>query len=660
MSAIGVPCCTACCWLQLLVVRSLLLVAMRNACAQSRQAILKGLVDFAPDLVDFVVGTHAQVTPELLYQTRDGNQVVKSQTGSQQGCSLGGLLFCCGLSIPLRERQARLRAAHENKDVYQHDTLSFADDLFSAVIDPLNPRHQCEDGMFARHLARYGCKLDDGKERWLPPPGHVVTAEEHHYIEVVRGAPIGSDEYIKGQVRKVVDPYTDSRNYLLLARQIALMPDKQAALLVLTKCLTSKLTHVARITDPQHFIAEAGSATAVTSAWVMERIAVLPQTADIGLDQAIATGGNDGTIALHQHQRLQLALPLGQGGFGVTSLGNVSPAAYLGVAMQNVYRALSKLTNHTTIPALDAVDFAKTPVVQGILVSIKLLREQGITDDQLKSVLPAEWVAAATAAHDPGVALSAHLLAAAAGYGAINKGQAKLTALVNMRLLNQYVSALDKLPDADAAAAVRCESKQQAKARHLSLATSESMAWASVNISGACVMQSPEISLTCRRVLGVRTIYGDGLCPKHGLQQSPHDTLDNHHAVTCGNSGLANTLHKDMAYSLISAAKQCGVGGPMIREDKTCFTGRRATANSKHTEWSMDVTIPLGAISGAPDVNISSKQILLDANISNPCSITAIRERHTDSVAGASAAKVETDKAKKYADTFVPATSNLI
>jgi hypothetical protein len=104
---------------------------------------------------------------------------------------------------------------------------------------------------------------------------------------------------------------------------------------------------------------------------------------------------------------------------------------------------------------------------------------------------------------------------------------------------------------------------------------------------------------------------------------------------------MQSRVHKDMAYSLISIAKQCGFGGPMIREDKTCFTGCRATANSKHTEWSMDVTIPLGAISGAPDVNVSSKQILLDANISNPCSITAIRERHTNSVAGASAAKVE-------------------
>src|SRR5688500_14969755 len=125
----------------------------------------------------------------------------------------------------------------------------------------------------------------------------------------------------------------------------------------------------------------------------------------------------------------------------------------------------------------------------------------------------------------------------------------------------------------------------------------------------------------------------------------------------CGNSGLASSLHKDMTYSLISVAKQCGVGGPMIREDKTCFTGRRATANTDHTQWSMDFTIRLGAISGAPDVNVSSKMLLVDANISNPCGITAIKKLHTDSVAGASAAKVETEKANKYADTYVPATS---
>jgi hypothetical protein len=58
--------------------------------------------------------------------------------------------------------------------------------------------------------------------------------------------------------------------------------------------------------------------------------------------------------------------------------------------MQNVYRALLKLTNHTTNAAQYAVDFAKSPVVHGVLASIKLLRGQGITDDQLKSVLPAE------------------------------------------------------------------------------------------------------------------------------------------------------------------------------------------------------------------------------------------------------------------------------
>jgi hypothetical protein len=74
----------------------------------------------------------------------------------------------------------------------------------------------------------------------------------------------------------------------------------------------------------------------------------------------------------------------------------------------------------------------------------------------------------------------------------------------------------------------------------------------------------------------------------------------------------------------------------------------------------MDATIPPRAMSGASDVNVSSKQILLDANISNPCGSKAIREYHTNTVPGASTARVETSKADKYADTYVPATSNLI
>jgi Reverse transcriptase (RNA-dependent DNA polymerase) len=133
-----------------------------------RQSLLEGLVDYAPSLVNYVAGTHAQVVPELLYHTRGGNQVVESQTGSQQGCSLGGLLFCCGLSIPLRAGRARVRT---QAGLDQQDTVAFADDMFTAVADPAAPQSQCEFDQFGRGLAAIGCDLEMRKLVYLPPLG---------------------------------------------------------------------------------------------------------------------------------------------------------------------------------------------------------------------------------------------------------------------------------------------------------------------------------------------------------------------------------------------------------------------------------------------------------------------------------------------------------
>jgi hypothetical protein len=263
-----------------------------------------------------------------------------------------------------------------------------------------------------------------------------VTPEERYLIEVVRGARIatdggidvcgvavGSDDFIRGHLRKVVDTTTDSRNYLHLARQIAKLPDKQVALRMLTKCLTSKLTHVARTTNPEHFIREVGVATANINSWLMERIMMLPQTADVSIDDVIAARGGEGTIAMQRHQQLQLTLPLGNGGFGVPSLNHVSPAAYLGASMQNVYRAVVTVVAHHTDVALAAENFSQSPVVHGILASIRLMLAQGVTAVQLAKALPAEWVTAATTDDQPAIVLARHLLSSAVGgTGAISKG----------------------------------------------------------------------------------------------------------------------------------------------------------------------------------------------------------------------------------------------
>jgi len=74
----------------------------------------------------------------------------------------------------------------------------------------------------------------------------------------------------------------------------------------------------------------------------------------------------------------------------------------------------------------------------------------------------------------------------------------------------------------------------------------------------------------------------------------------------------------------------------------------------------MDLTAPIGAARAATDPNIRDKLLMIDISVRNPCGDTAISKSYSNTVAGAAAAKAETDKAKKYTGTFSPVTSTLI
>ena len=171
--------------------------------------------------------------------------------------------------------------------------------------------------------------------------------------------------------------------------------------------------------------------------------------------------------------------------------------------------------------------------------------------------------------------------------------------------------------------------------------------------------------MACRRSAGVRTSFGDSHCPFH---KTKHTTTEeqlialqsnNHHAVTCPNTGLQNTLHKDMVYAVVDVMKQCNIGGPINKEDTTCFNGPRVYTDKNPTKYYMDITAPPGAARGATDPNIRDKLLMIDVSVRNPCGDSAITELHSNIVAGAAAARAETDKAKHYTGTFSPVTSNL-
>jgi hypothetical protein len=125
-------------------------------------------------------------------------------------------------------------------------------------------------------------------------------------------------------------------------------------------------------------------------------------------------------------------------------------------------------------------------------------------------------------------------------------------------------------------------------------------------------------------------------------------------------TGLQNTLHKDMVYAMVDVLKVCNIDDPINIEDTRCFNGPKAYAAEDCTKYSMDLTAPIGAVSAATDPKIRDKALMIDNSVRNPCGDTAISRYHSNTVAGAAAAKAEADKAKKYTGTFSPVTSTLI
>jgi hypothetical protein len=644
----------------------------------SKQKILEGLALLVPALVPYFKRAYADNTPQLLYHLPEGNEVVLSHTGAQQGCPLGGLFFCAGLALVMRDING-YAAAHGALQ-----TVAFADDMVTPVATGqfATDAHYQQFTQKEAALAAAGCTLSRPKTVFVPPPGHKVTDAERYFIEntigaklaprgaVIAGVAVGEPGFVREQLHAIVDPDVDSKQYLQLAKHIALLPDKQTSLLLLSKCLAPRLVHTARTTAPQQFNAEVGTATDRINVWAMERIMCLPQTAQVSIEQLLDTSSNTETTALQHHQQQQLKLPVSRGGFGITSLSHISHAAHTAATTENLPKALSiiaKCSNDETTADPLTTHLNDAAVVWDLLNSIKALLTRGVDAASLAVILPADWVSAAVEGDAvAGYKLLSDALAAGAATSIDRKNQAKLAELLHNKLAAEYQLALHELPVSAAARATGCESRDEAKARHLSLVGAGAQSWLTCRITEQCALQNPEVTMACRRSAGIRTSFGDSHCPFHGDKQTTTEAqpstlqLNNHHAVTCSQTGLQNTLHKDMVYAMVDVMKECNIGGPINLEDTRCFNGPKAYAAENRTKHSMDLTAPIGAARAATDPKIRDKVLMIDISVRNPCGDTAISRYHSNTVAGAAAAKAETDKAKKYTGTFSPVTSTLI
>ena len=169
---------------------------------------------------------------------------------------------------------------------------------------------------------------------------------------------------------------------------------------------------------------------------------------------------------------------------------------------------------------------------------------------------------------------------------------------------------------------------------------------------GDCEMAPATYSLALRRALGVHTDLGPpgAVCP-----YCPGAEASALHATVCTRGGLQNPAHHKVARGLLGALRYAGVG-PVRREDSSALDGPRADGR----DLRMDLVAASGAVWGASNLAIRAKQLLIDITLRHPCGLTALRTLHTALIAGAAAARGETDKQITYAGTYSPATAILI
>jgi hypothetical protein len=145
--------------------------------------------------------------------------------------------------------------------------------------------------------------------------------------------------------------------------------------------------------------------------------------------------------------------------------------------------------------------------------------------------------------------------------------------------------------------------------------------WLTCRITEQCTLQNPKVAMASRRSTGVRTSFGNNYCPFHKTKQTTIEAqlsalqLSNHHAVTCPDTDLQNTLHKDMVYAVVDVMQQCNICGLFTREDTTCLMVLEYYTEKNSTIYSIGNTAPVGAARTATAPNIRDTLSTIDVSV---------------------------------------------
>ena len=258
----------------------------------SRKHLLQEVAAHFSELYGHVKQMYGQSSP-LLYFNGHSTCIIESQEGVQQGDPLGPALFSLAIHPIICKAQEKSTTT---------TVLAYLDDIFV-----VGPSDQAEDLLveMKSDLARINFNICDRKcEYYLPPNvnGNISSVRVTSFGVDILGVPVGCDCYVKSRCSEIASCGEE------LCSKLGNLSDAQGAMLLLRLCHIPRMNYLARCITPS-LMEDASQIHDLLSRNTFSEILALK-----GIDDSVWQ---------------QACLKIKLGGFGISLLSQISPAAFV-------------------------------------------------------------------------------------------------------------------------------------------------------------------------------------------------------------------------------------------------------------------------------------------------------------------------------------------
>ena len=280
--------------------------------------LIEEVANCVPAFTPLVAKCYGTRPADLFFRTDPREtRTIACSSGVRQGDPIGPAMFC----LAMRPGLKRFRQEFERETV---EAFAYMDDVFLGLTG-ITANAVRVFAFLRRELDDICIVVKDAKTVVLSPKGHAPTVEEISLLKRVQvriadegggtvvGVPIGTEEYVRGREMEVVRDEGVGR----LARCLANMPDKQAAILIGVEYLGKRTSYLERALDPRLSL-EACKRADSGAQWAYEKTLELPGAAEA--QSFFQEGCPDSRLTFKPYQQAQARLSMGAGGLGLPSI----------------------------------------------------------------------------------------------------------------------------------------------------------------------------------------------------------------------------------------------------------------------------------------------------------------------------------------------------